>query len=394
MDIQVAEGIFDAFLESAIYNFRPGYTGNIKKFWLATAKMQAGETVRPRILIIGTSKQAGNACGIYDGTDWLTDGTKRNKHKFICDGLTQLGVPNTRQSVMPANGLIQAAYIKYEPRIEFAADWVIQTNTANDSLGGGLFYCANGATGALRFKPEGFIDTVEVYHSQGVGRGEFTVSDGATVVGTIDQYSATTPALVKTTFTMPRGSGKILNFNRTTTRALACDIMAIVAYDSTVPSIDIVNGGRAGSTTARTIVNTNFWNSMGMINKMAPDLTFIALGANDMGSQNNVPVATFVTNMGTIINQARLTGDVVIVIESLGTRVNAKWGTAAFQQSYVDALYKLAKDYDCPLINENMVIGDFDSGQSATYVSDTNFVHENVRANTMLAKKFVRVITA
>lgn len=394
MDIQVAEGIFDALLEPAIYNFRPGYTGNMKKFWLAMAKMKAGEDVRPRVLQVGTSKAAGNACGTFDGTDYLTDGTKRNKTKFISDILTQMGIPNTRQSLMAANGLIQAAFVKFEPRIEFAADWVIQTNTANDSLGGGLFYCANGATGALRFKPEGIIDKVDVYHSQGVGRGEFTVSDGATVIGTIDQYNATTPALVKTTFTMTRGPGKILNFNRTSTRALPCDIMAVVAYDSTVPSVDIMNGGRAGSTTARTVVDTNPWNSLGMINKMAPDLTFIALGANDMGAQNNVPVSTFVTNMGTIIAKAQLTGNVVIVIESLGTRVNAKWGTAAFQQSYVDAMYKLAKDYDCPLINENMVIGDFDSGQSAIYVSDTNFVHENVRANAMLAQKYVKIMTA
>jgi lysophospholipase L1-like esterase len=97
---------------------------------------------------------------------------------------------------------------------------------------------------------------------------------------------------------------------------------------------DWANGGSAQPRTFQR------WGSL------PPNLAIIALGMNDV---KTVDVNTYKTNMGILISQLKSIGASVVILAyfqpSSGWVANSTW------ESYVNAMYSLADQYDCGLID-------------------------------------------
>lgn len=395
------KGKWDANVQPHIYNWRPGINagsgsgGNLSKWQIAMGKMRA-EGYRPKCMTLGTSKMMGAGGGTSGGGAFTVGAAAKTKTKIAADFLNTRGIAVSRESIFAGLGLSNITdLINYDPRLAVAADWTLSTSGTNASIGGGEFNCANGLTGTMSFSPAGTVDKVDVLYVRRTDRGTFTVSDGASVVDTVNANGAN--AILRRTATLSsRGTGKVINFNRTSAQAFSVDIAGIIAYDSLTPAIEMVNCGRFGSRASDYTSAANPWNPFPTLAYYAPDITFIAFGANELNA--GIDVTTFKTNVQTLITQAKLSGDVVLMIEIMGDTTGSAWGSATTQAAYIQALYDLADSNDCPLLNENgmasglIATGGYTIANAAGLMADG--IHENARANAIVGKLIADILTA
>lgn len=122
-------------------------------------------------------------------------------------------------------------------------------------------------------------------------------------------------------------------------------VASVECHDSTVKNIRFANLGLSGGTTANFIPQANPFYEYNAMLSYAPDLTIISLGINDAGT--SVPCATTIANLQTIINGAKLSGDVILqtVIPSQNAPYVAN--EAACYPSYLS----LAKTNNIPLVD-------------------------------------------
>lgn len=382
---------WNAKLQPHVFNWRPGYQGNMQKFTAALARMYA-EGYRPKTLFLGTSKMMGAGAGTSDGTASTVGAAPKTKSKFACDMLAGMGLPVSRQSVWASNGLTTALYSNYETRLALGTDWAVFINANSSLAGGGFGSVSSTVTGTMSFAPEGVVDKVDVIYARRLDRGSFTVSDDVTVVGTVTQTNGTV-GIARSSFNLTsRGSGKVINLNRTNAAAYAVDVIAIIAYDSQTPALEVCNVGRYGAVVADFLFgypSGQPWTPYQTLGFYAPDITFMGIMANDM--RVGTAVATWKANKQILITQALVSGSVVLVMESFGqpTESGGTWGNAATQAAYRDAMYQLATENDIPLIDENAIIGSYAQSGAAMYADS---IHENAKADAILARTYAAML--
>lgn len=386
-DVLMRYARFDTELSPFIYNWRPGGVGNLSKWSIAKSKMVASG-YRPQMLCIGDSKTMGAGAGTTDtgtgGTTFTAGAAVKSKTKFLADRLNAIGIPVSRQTTVGHQGLTNVAQLKaYDTRITGLTNWTF--DSGNPTVGGFPLINVSPNTDAYSFSPEGTVDRVDVWYYRGTSAGTFTISDGASVVSTVDSSGGL--ALIKATATLTRGSGKTININRTTANANQIFIASVRAYDSQTPAIDLVNAGWSGSTTANWIVTGAPWSPLTAIGTYAPDLTTIALGANDI--RTGVSVTTYTNNLRTIANRGLLSGSVLLIFPAMGQQ-GATWGDAATQAAYEAAAYALADELDLPLLNENAIFGGYTLGNTQGKFAD--LIHENAIGNGELMSFYATLL--
>lgn len=347
-----------------IHNFKPGASGNLQRW----------RTVRGgngKLLCVGNSKTMGAGTGTADGLGTFSAGAAPLAWpKILADKLAAAGISVIRQSTCGMHGLSTMAQIKaYDVRVGGLTSWVV----GDLSLGGRLIQSATPNVDTYSFAPEVAVDKVDVYYETGAARGIFTVKDGAATVATID-CSVGGTGFAKTTVSLSSlAAGKTININRTATNALAVHIGLIVAYDSTTPSIKLINAGWYGSKGSDWTSVVNPWSASNAIDVVDPDLTIIALCANGLG--NSVAAATEGPLIQVAIDKAKLSGDVVLVNEATGQRPT--WGTAQTQLDYHDMVRALAVTNNAPFVDFDLLLG---GGYTyrPTYFADG--VHDNAAA--------------
>lgn len=394
MSVYANRGKYDSMVRPYVFNWRTGAGGNLSKWAIARGRL-VSEGYRPKLMCLGTSKMMGAGAGTTDGTAFTVGAALRTKTAYFTNILNARGIPASRESIFAANGLTTAAaFSAYDPRWTVTADWTVNNN-GNNSIGGGTFGCSNPLTGTMTFAPNGTVDRVDVIYPRRTDRGSFTVSDGASVVLTINQATGS-GGVLRATANLASGTGKQINFNRTNANSNGVDMIGAIAYNSAVPAIDVMNCGRFGVQTSGYTTNSFLWNSFNTLAYIAPDLTIIAMAANELAN-NSVPPSTFTSNMQTLITQAKLSGDVLLCVEVMGDTTGNAWGSASNQAAYIDAIYQLAIANDCPLINENGIA----SGLTATGgypIANANGlmadgIHENARLNAILANTYADVLS-
>lgn len=361
-----------------VYNYAPNYLAT----WRAA---RSNLSARPKVLFIGDSKTMGAGVGTTDGSTFTVGAAALNKTKLIADILATKGYPCSRQSVIPANGLATVAALRaYDVRLGALTNWILSSGTFI-SLGGNVLQLQSTNVDALAFSPEGIVDTVDVLYIRGGSVGHFTIDDGGAAL--VDVNGAGANALIRVSQALSsRGSGKTINIKRTTANTNSVYIAGVIAYDSTVPAIEIVNAGRFGSKTADWNVTTNPWNPIGAIGAYAPKLTFINLGANDLA--NAVSPSTGSTNLQAVVTAAKASGDVVIVNPAMGSR--PAWGTLAEQTAWRAMLQALAVANTCPMIDENEIWGGY-SGDASKFADG---IHENTAGTTLEAAVTAQLMAA
>lgn len=182
-------------------------------------------------------------------------------------------------------------------------------------------------------------DSCEIYYVKGSTAGSFKISVDGVDYATINAYNASLVASEKTTVTgLTNGTHtiRITHISATT---------YIIGYREVkgFKGVRLNMCARWGTQTSAAVGA----NSIYAINKLTPDLSIIAYVANDSNAQ--VTLTTYATNIQTLITNAKLTGDVLII----GNGLHNPNTTPISETQYTDVLAALALKNNCGYIDIN-----------------------------------------
>ena len=346
----------------------------LPKFANAISLAKAG-TRNAKVLFLGDSTTAG---GFASGSGYAGNRVLNTPTKFAKTLASLTGYyGNTFGDSWSSFANFQA----YDPRWSFGASW---TTNAVNVMGGGSINCTGAAT-AASFTPEQAFDTIDLYYIQNTTYGAFTlnVDGGATLGASVN--SAGTLSVQKVTRTCTLGN-HTLNIAKSDTNNVI--LIGVSTYNSAVKGVEVISAGTGGYTAGQLAVNTNVWDqcyttATGTLGLLLPDLTIINVGINDWIA-STLP-ATFATNLQTIIDAARLYGDVVLVApvpESSGSI------SIANQRLIVSQIRQLATQNGCPLLDIHAAWGNYAYAQGTLgYYAPTNdLIHPGATGYAAIAQ--------
>jgi hypothetical protein len=314
----------------------------LPKWRAAIAGMKNG-TKNARVLFVGDSTDFGvgsngtsvgemvaNSCPMQFANQLLAKGINAHSNTFMGGGF----------GVQAAGGGYYGG--ANDGRIVKGSSWVVSSGGVI-SVGGGLYNATSGAN-ALSFTPKQPVDTFTIYYVANSGLGTFNadINGGtATPVNT----NATPQNLRSITIT---GTLGINTLNMKYASGGGVYIAGAEAYDSSKKWVSVINAGWPGA-------QSNNWDDTGGapfgvipgLGVVAPDLTIINLGKNDCYKGTNT-VSQFTTHMQAIITACLASGDVILRTFYPN---DVAYGSVATQQTYVDAIYALAKTNNLPVID-------------------------------------------
>jgi lysophospholipase L1-like esterase len=334
----------------------------------------------PVIAVIGESTPAGGIC-LY--------GIISAESERSCAWPTQLAAVlrspyglNARSSSIAgsSNAGLMAAVKNNDTRITAVGSWTVIGGSSispagcvsapNCSMGAGSFTNAT-LNDAFSFLPTDatfypssspiLTDTLDIYSLGGnAGFGTITVDVGGSALATIVPTGSGSGNYVKTTVTTGVSpANNTWNIKVTSAGADGAYFDAIVARNSTVNEIEIINGGWSGST----VSNWNCCVALATLELMTPDLTLIQLQGNDQAQGTSI--ADYESGLTSMVQAGKTTGDVIIVTSQVQQPTSACANgpssecTYDYQQSFTTAEYTVASAQNVPIF-------DFFKGQCGT----------------------------
>lgn len=326
------------------YNVTPY---NLSKFRaaLAASRDYIAGAVSANVAFVGDSTTRG--IGATVGTDAFLNGWPQQ----LPEGAGYTSLSMSVGSIFGFGGVADVS--AYDSRIALGG-W---TNSAVQSFGGNMFLATSAAT--LSFTPQYGATVFEIYYVQSGGNGTFDVSVNADPpIATVN--SAGTGAVMKHTVTLPYD-----NYTLNCTWVSGGPVY-IIGFNSFETFFRLFNGGASGLTSAQAAANSNVWGYRNVLSTIAPALTFVSLGINDWVA--NVDLNTYMSNMQSIISTALETGDVIIITPPPSATSQAPQER---QQAFVDSMYALAAQNNCPLLDFYTRIRTQESGNSLGFYADT-----------------------
>lgn len=262
--------------------------------WNAALAAQAAGTQNAKVIFIGDSTTAGAKA-------YTNAPAYAGARVYSWPMVAVADLPSVNRDIWAGgNGVPIADLSSYNPRFSaVGSGWLFNQNTL-----GGAYLSNSSTTDVLSFSPDLPFDTVEIWSARNGGLGIMTVNiDGGTNTA-IDQNGAS--SYIKTVITAPLGLHTI-NFARVSGLVF---LGAIVPYASTEKCILAYQCGVNGQRIASPIGGSPI-GPLECFKAHAPDLTVICLTIND--ASDNTDTATFEARTQTLINAAKLTGDVVLM---------------------------------------------------------------------------------
>ncbi|MFW6776266.1 GDSL-type esterase/lipase family protein [Nocardioides sp. CPCC 205120] len=243
---------------------------------------------------------------------------------------------------------------------------------------------ATGATNQLAYTDVGteFV----VYFARAADGGTMSVQVDGGAAATID-CSGTglgSHTIVNTAATSAGGTALTDTSHVITITAPATGYAYITGVESRRgrTGVRVTRAGLSGSTT-NSVIGTE--ESMeAVFDQAAPDLSVLLELVNDWLNAD-LPVATFKARWAAIIQRAKQTGDVLIVVPPISNEA----GTYPFSD-YETALYQLADEYDCALLNIRARWGTYMEANAAGLMGDA--YHPSFKGYRDLARAIYEVI--
>jgi lysophospholipase L1-like esterase len=317
---------------------------NLANWRKVLAKVRAG-TANAKLAFIGDSTTA----------SWygVTDTTVRSKaYPNQCASIMAgLGITTGVQSFWGNNRLNNSTSLAaFDSRAAMGA-WTIEL--FSNAIGGSFLKGAAGT--AFSWTPAVQVDTFDIYYINGSFNAN--IDGGANTANTpggVNVKKMTmTAALGTHTLNLTYVSGTVY-------------VMGVDAYNSAVKQVSCWNWGYYGSDTTNWVTSTNLYDAVPAITFMAPDLSIIDLTINDIG--NSVPVATAKTNLQTVINTCRLSGDVILNVPVPGQISGGR--TQAVIDSFASMIYDVAIANDCPMVSFNRRWVNYTSSNALGFMAD------------------------
>lgn len=308
-------------------------------FRKAVANAKIGVS-RGIVAVVGDSTNMGAGAGT-SGTSNL-NGAAQKAWPQLLGSFTGGPIGLSSNSWWGTQGYDSAAGITlpgYDTRLNPGANWSPNLT----SLGGKVIRYATGAVNNWVLTPTYAFDTFVVYFLKNTGLGSMTANvDGGSSLGTITTANASF-VWAKQSFTVTKG---IHTINLVPANDAQVFIGGIVAYDSTVPGLDVVQAAVYGATTATFTPNVNVYDAIPTLKFLAPALTIINLTINDSNAQT--ALATYLANLQIITTAAKVSGDCLYMVGAPSNTTQATNGTL---DQYIAVINTLAVLNNCAVIN-------------------------------------------
>jgi len=345
---------------TSVYNFKAGNTRRLRSA-LGMARARTGTA---RLAFLGDSVTAGQGStrGTNDPTAFLRQ--ELQSRGFLAADLSHSysGVDDPR--------------ITYEGG-GFAFPWGEVTGTPGTCTGWGTVFELWTTTLAQPF-------TVAI---DGGAPQTFTPS-GANPPG-IQRFAVTglTDAQHTATITRTTGTGSVFIFD-SGFRPHA----GVVLHNAGMSGATVGNWLEAAAWQGATREYTAEWTLFGVASAIDPDLAVIELGLNDRWQ--SVSVATYRSQLGTLVDRARVKGATVALAVSNSPQggeadsANPKWA------EYVGAVYAVADDKDCPLLDLTHRWGPFDTYNRDGHPLDLAYdgAHLTAAGNAAKAQAWINLL--
>lgn len=290
-----------------VYNYSSKNAGKLAK----SKSHVINGSARMRVLCIGNSKTRGVGPNLMS----------KSYPSFLSQGLEAKGLPAVFANFIGNGniGLSNSDYHTYQPELTINAGW--------DAYGAGSvstagFHSWNNSTTTnnLSFSAPGTVDTFEIYYARGASSGTFAADiDG----GTATTQATNGSGVGLKTVTAGAAGAHTLNI-RPNAAGQNIHVIGVVAYDSTVKAVDVINAGWGGSTSDNHVGTGGGYGPLSTYVALNPNVVLLALDTNDytpsywpgMGATDLASALTiYEARMRTIIEALYLTSTVIIVAE-------------------------------------------------------------------------------
>ena len=271
----------------------------LSAWYAAVAAVNAG-TRNARLLALGDSLTAG-----YNSQNSGWGGNaKAYSYPTVLAGLLTGATCSTASFLGDQGSDTATALASYDTRLGFGTGW---GPYAGVHTVGGLWHTqAGGSTTDLTFAPGVSFDRFDVIYARYASTYEYTVNIGGATLATLDMVGSP-DAILTDTVSCSAGTNTI-HIHATGDAGF---VAGVIAYTSSVKTIQVLNGGWSGATAADFAASGNFYDPLNVLGALAPDLTIIMLGAND--AYYGTSEASFKASLGAIVDKAKLSGSVLLV---------------------------------------------------------------------------------
>ena len=218
------------------------------------------------------------------------------------------------------------------------------SNTSSPTVGGNLA-SFTGVGSGFWFAPVYPVDTFKVWYVAATGNGSFTAIAGGAAPSTV---SATGSLSVQSKIVSTGAAPSLATLKLAVAAGGPMQIIGVEAWNSTISEMRILPAGWSGSSSVTWNNTVTPYAPITMIGKLAPDGSMIALMINDWGAATPTTVASYTSNMQTIMNACLASGPVLL---KSGIPSAITTTPYASQTPYVAAMYALALLNKCPMLD-------------------------------------------
>ncbi len=330
--------------------------------WIVARNAAKAASGSALISTIGDSRVSGQGAGNGDA---YTNARYRGPSTVLANRLNALGVPAASKSLLGTGrgtNLVDSATFCGGNVATANTGWIISTVS---SFGVNMFRGQGTGTMTLT-TPAACTDIDIVYPTNTTPLGTFTYNiDGGAESGVISENFAI--SMTKITVS---GLANTVHTVQFTWVSGVVFIEGIICRNAATPTINILNGGYGGATTATWIGTNTTFDPMNVSMYLAPKLTIIQLGTNESS------VSTLQTGLTNLITKAKTTGDCMLLVP--GPTSVGNW--QAIQAQVRDMMYALSDSQRVGLVDFFTLNGSWEAMNAAGKEFDTT--HENVAGYT------------
>lgn len=339
-----------------VYNFAPSKFG---RYRAKLAGAYAGLN-RVKIAFEGDSLTTGQGAGT--GTNHETNAKVGTMPAVFAKLMRKHGLIVSEDSVLGDNTVLNsgmAGITNYDPRAVFTGSGWTRSNRMLVSQS--FRSVTNGD--AFAFTPALATSNIIVYAAQNTGFGSYTISDGASLLSTINANGS--QAFIGSAASRASSSNS-WNVAHTTTGDIY--IGGIDCWN-TDTQMSVYNFGSSGAKSLDIIGTGSAWAPTYAMNVFDPDIVIINIGTNDI--RTAVSTATFSANLSANVAAHKTAGRDVVIVAPNPDSAPVNSSLVAPTNA---ARYTIATQYDVPLIDLSARYGSYAAAAALGFYDDT--VHQ------------------
>jgi lysophospholipase L1-like esterase len=273
--------------------------------------------------------------------------------------------------------------IGVDPRIELNGVWALANVGPFNNAG----KQSNTSGSEIVFTPTIPVDSFTIYYVKATDTGSFSYKVDAGSATTINSTAAST---TYSTVVVPAGAAGTHSLTITSLDANYTRIIGVEGTNGTTGTV-VTRAGLGGAMASSFTVGSSIGlaGSIGTFDALTPNLVILGFGVNEYLQQ--IPIATYKTNMQTIIDRAKTAGADVVMLTGVPNNDTSK---AISQVQYRQAQYDLADTNDLAVIDIDYLWGSYATSNASPLALYGDVTHPNTKGYRDIAANVYALITS